>query len=622
MGLVTDKLYVGVTALVAVVWLVAAVKAAVRAAARVERRDWGELAALAAIVVAGLGVRLWVRVPTVLVEAYLGATHLQDAVEAAQFMGWGGGISFYPAAMAVTVAPVFWFLDPSIGVYQLVNVVLGSGTVFLVWAICKGLVPGQRGPALASALVMAFLPLHVKYSGMEVLVIGALFYSCAAVAGVLWYRRSHEVWGLVFGLAAAYLAAASRVEVVGVLGVVALAAVWPVRGVRPASWPVFLAGSAALALPLSVHLLRTVPMMISYGKGDLLGAVLTWCLPSIVFVVCMVLVHFLWPAGRAWVAGLGAASLFACALVGGLSQWGTEFLSLEAMPLAGVGQSVTFFLWDPALLNPKVTPLLVMALALAGLGAAGGTREGRGVLLAALWFIAAFVFSRLKATGGVAFVNMRGQVMTLAPIAILSGFGAAAGVGWARGSRAVAAVLAAAVVLTLPTHHAMLGFDRLLLGHEYAFLREALKQGPEVMQVLYPSGAFPVPPRTNPGGGQDMPEIRPWIGPMFGAAGLEAGRTVFTMEREYLTEEAVATGRVYYYEGADCYRNGATHGIIPACVDARQGLDLDLVATAAIPVGQESPEELASLYIAEEFVPLYLYKVVGVSPRKQEQQAR
>jgi hypothetical protein len=660
MPIVSDGTIVALAALLLLAWAGLCVRGCLRAG--LGRRD---AAILAALTVLAALLRLACRVPGALVEGHIGSEHFLDAFLIAQLLDWGG-ISIYPPAVATTAAPLFWFFDGGIELFQLANVFLGALTVPAVYSVAMGIAPADRVAGLAAAAVLAVLPLHVKFSGMEVLSVGMLLFGTIGVAAMLHYRRRGDPLLLALAVASTVLTAMSRMEGIGWVLIVAGAAWMPMGGrggaerptpspspggeggaqgrpdracapgpVSPLRLVPAIVSALAGVILLVPHALRAFPYLVQHTGADAALSVLDRQLPLVIACAVLCALSLARPAGFGRAAWIAAAVVFALVVASGLALFGMEFLTPTPIPFARVGHGETYLTLDPAVLNPKVTPLLFTALFLTGLAqpfALG--RPARGWLLIPLWFCLAWLFSGLKATGGIAFVHMRAQVATAAPIALAIAWGAAhlwrlgsAGHGAptahssrrssrapppggeARGSPATAVALLFAALVSLPIHWDFLvhGGERLVNRFETAFAVRAMESVPSGSQIIYPMDPLPA------GEGRGL---RPWVGPMLRASAAAHGKLLTTRPPGPPDRESIEAG-LYAWLGVDCWRNGATPGSIPACAGLLSGLEVVQVASEVVPVGQESPEAHAALYIEEEFIPLTLYRVVGfkgVSP--------
>ncbi len=596
-------IYAATLALIWAVWLVSALRAAGDAAATRRGLEMRALLALAALTLGAFLLRILHLQPDFLPEGNQGQMHYVDAYNVAQLLPEGMSDTD-PLAIAVVMAPLFWFGTLSPLLYQWGNAVLAALTVPALFAVARLLFPERRETAWVAAGILAVWPVHVLYSTQHVQSVGAaLFVTTAWAAALAWRRIPGRTLWLLF-VASCVLAAASRRE--SLLLVAPALALWftPLEegAARPSRKQAF-ATAAAVGVLLVPHLLYILGSVGQFAAaGGLVDRILLTTFSAFAAIGFLRIGSaLLLPAAERWASPAALVAVAGLWLAAGPLAHGWELFHFWPLPTAAPAHATTYSQIELAALNPKATPLPLIPLLLVGLTvglrARGAWRWG----LVGSWFCLAFFAASIKHTGAIPFLGMRAQVQSIPPAALLVAGGLAE---TARRLKVRPGFLATAVglatLLVLPGYRVLLTDTDLTTVQEHRFVRETFATI-EPGTVLFPSGTLP-----------GKMQLGVWTNPLIEAAALEVERHLPPMKLELVDELDLAEGPVYYYEGLDCYRNGSRPGLLDACEAGRQRLEMVPVAERVVPMRQYSGEDLPDTAVEEPFVTLRLLRVTAV----------
>ncbi len=221
------------------------------------RRTWIGLGAITAF---ALALRLWV-IPHTHHLFYDELTHLdlarnlaRNASFAVTLIGGTNGYDlleappYWPAGFHTLLSLVYLACGYSEGAAYWMNAAIGGLTAPLLFAVSL-LLWEDEAAALISALILAFLPLHLKLSGCADLSVSSFFWLATSLLAFLIHRRRKTGWTFALWLATMNFAAHIRPE--NILMMLLLAA-WHVRERPSQRRPLvfLLLALAAMAAPL------------------------------------------------------------------------------------------------------------------------------------------------------------------------------------------------------------------------------------------------------------------------------------------------------------------------------------------------------------------------------------
>lgn len=157
---------------------------------------------------------------------------------------------------------------------------LGPRSIFLAdWAVATLTVPalacldhalfGRWPRAILSALFLALLPQHLRFSASEVLSVAGTFFLVSGLAMTVRFLRTFDGWSLVGAIASLFLATQSRPELIvaPLLGLLLVPVIRPGEAARVVFRPGVLAGAAGL--------------LIGIAAGRMLAGMLPGALPAL-----------------------------------------------------------------------------------------------------------------------------------------------------------------------------------------------------------------------------------------------------------------------------------------------------------------------------------------------------